>query len=210
MQVRGVMSMVVCVVASLGIAPSDQQSSPRSASVLVGDARITTSADGLTAVVSIDLDGDGDGVDGVVDQAFRIQLPAPASLAYAGPATLVHTANQLSIGTTSSGGWTILVAGSAHASKTGGRELLEAVGLAHFWGSATRGSHDDVAARLLSTACPSSPLQAQSGESCSDCTSGGPGSTECSVNCNGSGGCSVSCSDAAFACCTCGGCRCCR
>lgn len=210
MHVRSVILVLVWTLATPGVAPAARSVAPRSKQVLTGDTRVTTSSDGATALVSIDLDGDGATADGIVDQAFRLQLSVPMFLAYAGPARLVYTADRLSISLKDSRRWTFHVVGSADASKVDSAEVIEVVGLARFWGSTAKGPHDAVAARLLTTACSASPALAQVSEGCSSCVDGQPGQLSCQVSCNGFAGCNASCSDPYFACCSCGDCRCCR
>jgi hypothetical protein len=210
MKFSGILVTLACLVIGLAAAPAAQQVNPRSASVLAGETRVTTSTDGLTAIVSVDLAGGGAVADGVVDEAFRIQFSAPARLAYAGPATLVFTGSRLSIRVGGLPGWTFLVEGSPLTFTPGDQQVLEVVGLGQFWGTSVQGTHDQVATRLLSAACTTSSVQPLGLVSCADCMAGGPGSPDCFISCGGSGGCSVNCSGTAYACCTCGGCRCCR
>ncbi len=174
---------------------------------LTGDVHILTAPDGMTTSVTVDVRGQTDFPDGVVDHAFRLQHKSSQTLEYDGPATISYIKGRLTVRPDDGETWVFRVATAVDTAATASDSVKVTVaGLSHHWGKAIHRSAVEVAAGLLSGGCS----LAGGDPSCDKCEAGGPGAEGCGVECGGGSGCSVSCGPGSMACCSCGiGCQCC-
>lgn len=194
--------------ASIGRGQRPDDSTPLT---LNGQVRVTTSTDGLAIAVTIDAFSGDHTLDGLVDQAFRVQLKVPQPvLRYDGPATVIFRARSLVVvALDAERGWVFSLDGPMTPpgqSAVAGYELLAVNGLSRFWGDHVHHAAEDVEALLLRGAC----VAGEGDPSCENCLDGGRGMTFCSVSCNQTEECSAKCADGFYACCKCPTeCRCC-
>jgi hypothetical protein len=198
--------LALCAIGTLGLGPTTHQVSVSASRVLSGDTTVVTSLDEQMVVVSIDIAADGKKGDGVVDQAFRVQLAGAGEFSYSGPATVIFTGNTLTVGWNGQTVWAFSLIGKGTVQAIEAEEAVPAVGLARFWGSSIQDTHASVASLLLGTGGCGISAEAQVNSAVPCCGDG----QDCAIMCNESDGCSASCPDGWRACCVCGGCRCCK
>jgi hypothetical protein len=161
-----------------------------------------------TMVVTLDSETDGEGTDGIVDQAFRIQALS-VLLTFEGRALVAYAKGTLTIlpRDDDTPGFEFAVTPRAARSEWA-VPVYEAVGVARFWGGAIRQSVAEVQSRLLTSGCTTlAGMESLAG--CLSCQDGGPGQAECGVD-DDEKPCEVSCMSGSYACCNYpNDCRCC-
>ncbi len=175
--------------------------------IQTGWVRISSSADGLTTVITVAAHRPTTDFEDVVDRAFRLQHLQPQHLTYEGPASVTHTQNLLTVSVGEGQGWRFPVEGRPVIAGSSPTNVMEIPvrGLSHHWGASIHRSHDEVVATLLAGVCSGTSGPGQ----CDSCQDGGPGSASCGVQC-GDDGCSTQCNPGWSACCNCPGiCSCC-
>ena len=171
---------------------------------LNGQVRVTTSTDGLAIAVTMDTFSGDRTLDGLVDQAFRIQLKVPQeAVRYDGLATVIFRERSLVVvALDAERGWVFFLDGPMTPpgqSAAAGHELVPVNGLSRFWGDHVHRAAEDVEALLFRRAC----VAGDGDPSCENCLDGGRGMTACSVTCNETEECSAKCADGYYACCKC-------
>jgi len=164
-----------------------------------GQVIVQSDAIHRTTVVTVDSETDTALVDGLVDQAFRVQNPS-LLVYYRGRAAVGYAKGHLvilSLEKDASGFGFAVSTANAGAALDG--PIHAAVGISRFWSDSLGESVDETLARLLVPRCTSvAGLESLVG--CASCDAGGPGASECGLP-DELGYCEARCGDGYYACC---------
>lgn len=212
MRARQLLVWGVAALAALALAGAAALSGQETLQISSAVVRITTTADGLTALVSVDGTA-ADTADGKVDYAFVVQSEVPLDMtAFSGRATVMFTKHRLVVRREDGTGWVFTVSGKDPDVfiEAPAELIVPVVGLVHYWGLSSGLSHEALVEQLLVRKCEVSLLDEGEGDRCTDCEAGGHGEQACGVSCE-TRDCSADCLDGYFACCKCStGCGCCK